>query len=567
MAARQRTRFTRRQRLTLSILGCLPLPITLALLGPLDVFASNRTELGFSAGDFFPLCVAVAALSAFFLFLLLLLIPDGGFRVAFPIHLTLSLSAVILPFINRLSSLPGDQLSRASSFQTVTGIVIPVSLLVATFACFLFIRRAELLTTISCLVLIPLLLSGIVSFVSIPLQHPDVFKPQVERLKGNLSTKDISDLGSDATVLYICIDRFDETFCRTAERLDPDVFSSLDGFTRYTDHVSLYSNTYPAVCYMLTGYEADFSRSREENFRIGFGAPRLLGTLRDAGYSMGIYSGEYHCFGPLANIAPYSDNLINEGHYEIERKPALTGEMLSLSLFRSSPAVLTPLFASLSTETLTGHSVFIQADGNQAEEPAFYSENDAVSGELKRRGFTVRAEKRFTYLHIYGMHEILVAESNPNRTLSVLKECLAIVDSYLDALRAEGLYRNATVVITGDHPSPLSDYESVGEPRMTALFVKRRGDAETPLKISTAQVSQGQIASEILDSEGFPLTDSDPTPLSRTPEDVVTERFHHFSVNTSSGFRLETYRIQGPAADFSNWTAEKPIDYSKRLVD
>ncbi|MBO4283928.1 MAG: hypothetical protein J5958_04810 [Clostridia bacterium] len=538
----------------------------LALTGPLDVFASNRDELGFAAKDFFPLCVACAAVSALLLFLLLFLIPDGGFRIVFPVYLALSLSAAILPFFNRLSSLPGDRLSQASVFQTVAGIAIPVLLLVAAVFCFLFVGRADLLTTGSAFVLIPLLLSAVVSFVSIPLQNPDVFKEpsNPERRLGTITNVGISDLGSDGTVLYLCIDRLDESFCRKAEELDPTIFDPLDGFTRYVDHVSLYSNTYPAVSYMLTGHEADFSRSRKENLRLGYGSPRLLGAIRDAGYSIGIYADGYYCFGTAANVADYADNLIADGCIEVERKTALSGEMLSLSLFRSSPSVLTPLYAALSTETLTGHLVYVP--GEQGE-PEYNSNNDAVKDELDRRGFPVIDGKRFLYVHVVGMHAVLDAENSPNWTLSVLKECFSIVNAYLDVLRDAGLYRDATIVITGDHPSPLSDYNPVGEPRMTALFVKRRGDAGTPLKVSTAQVSQGQIASEILDSVGIPLTDGDPLPLSRTPEGVDAVRFHNFSARTSKGMRVETYRITGPAADFSNWTAVKTVGYSKRLED
>ena len=148
-----------------------------------------------------------------------------------------------------------------------------------------------------------------------------------------------------------------------------------------------------------------------------------------------------------------------------------------------------------------------------------------------------------------------------------LEQVCRMVDAYLDALREAGLYRNATVVITGDHPSALSDTRSIREPRMTALFVKRRGDAETPLVTSTAQVFQGQIASEILDSVGIALTDSDPIPLSRTPEGETVERIHHFIVFTDEGFRFETYRITGQADDFSNWTYETPVSYEKGFYD
>ena len=559
---RPRARFSRKERLTLAILGALPLPFFLALFGPLDAFASNRGELGFSAGDFLPLCLLVAGVSAALLFLLLFFLPDGGFRIVFPVILALSVSAAVLPFVNRLAGLPGDRLSEPSAQRTVLGLVLPLLLLSGGVVAFMLVKRADLLATISGFILIPLLAMGVVSFCSIPLRDPGVFSREEGDLRknGTVTTEGITDLGRDATVLYFCIDRLDEAFCRVAESLDPSVFAGLDGFTRYVDHVSLYSNTYPAVCYMLTGREADFSLSRSENFRENYAAPRLLGALVDAGYSTAIYADGYYCFGTVRNIADYADNLLADGRFAVERKAELSFEMLELSLFRSSPSVLSPLFSDLSTDALTSHAVLLPEDNSAI---AFNSGNGAVAREIARRGFGARDGKRFSYVHIEGMHDILDGEEDPEATLDRLKECFSIVDAYLDALRDAGLYENATVVITGDHPSPLSDWRSVSEPRITALFVKRRGDAGTPLRQSGAQVFQGQIASEILDSEGIALADSDPLPLSRTPEGVDRERVHHFIVRTGEGFRFETYRITGPAADFANWEAREPVSYKK----
>ena len=566
MINRTRPRFGKKERLALSLLASLPLPLFLTLCGPLAAFSANREELGFSASDFMPLCVLIGALSAIAVFLLLFFLPDGGFRVVFPVILALSLSGVILPIVNRRSGLPGDMLSKPSVLQNVLGIAIPVLLLLGALAAFLFVRRTFPLTAVSCLILIPLLFSAIVTLVSIPLKDRAVFQKQDvdTRRAEDVSIKGITDLGEEGNVLYICIDRLDELFCRVAEQRDPTVFASLEGFTRYTDHVSLYSNTYPAVCYMLTGYEADPGLSRAENLRNGFSAPRLLGALSDAGYSCGIYADGFYGFGKAKNIEDYADNLITDGRYEIEWKTDLAFEMLAVSLFRVSPSVTSPLFADLSTDLLTDHVTLVPNDGSPA---AFDSENDETAREIERRGFTVRSGKRFTYLHIEGMHSVLYGSADPETTTETLKECFAIVNAYLDALREAGLYRNATIVITGDHPSPIDDWSPVREPRVTALFVKRRGDAETPLKVSTAQVSQGQIASEILRSEGIALRDDDPTPLSQTPEGETVERIHHFVVNTNDGFRFETYRITGRSDVFSNWEKVSSVEYEKSLYD
>lgn len=584
MTEQTTTRFSRRQRLLLSILGCLPLPLTVAVLGPLDVYSSNREMLGefFSAGDFLPISALIGLAAAAALFLLLYFLPDRGFRIALPIVLALSLSATILTFVNRSSDLPGDAQSVATTLQNVLGILIPCLLLAGGIVGFLLVKQADHLTLASCLVLIPLLFAFVVSFISIPLSTPDIFAPMSDEKKnGKILTSDgISDLGEDANVIYICIDRFDEGFFDVANEIDPTIFANLDGFTHYTDHITLYSNTYPAVCYMLTGYEPDFTLSRSEILKTGFSNPRLLGALRDAGYSIGVYANEYYSYDNVENIVDYVDNVPPNGHFEGVNMSKLPGEMLALSLFRSSPSVTAPLFDWLSTKTLTDqHRIYVD-DSDTNKENAFKDDksmfndvgNNEAKAELDRRGFTVvRNGKRFTYLHIAGMHDVYNPKtSSRDAIVRNLRESFAVVNAYLDALRANGLYKNATIIVTGDHPCALSDSESVaerGEPRITALFVKRRGDEGTPCRVSTAQVYQAQIVSEIFDAEGIPLTDDDPLPLSKTPEGIDVERFHMFMVQKNGEFDCETWRIYGPAADFSNWEKASSVHYKHSLYN
>lgn len=575
MTASSNERFTRRQRLLLAILGCLPLPLTIAVLGPLDVYASNRTFFGgfFATGDFFLTCSLIGLAAAAVLFLVLFFLPDRVFRVAFPVVLALSLSAMILPFVNRTSRLPGDTLSETTALQNVLGIAIPVLLVAGGIVGFLLVKRAELLSTASCLILIPLLFAIVVSFVSIPLSSPDVFEPMSDDRKvgGVLTTDGIGDLGEDATVLFLCIDRFDEGFLNVADELDPTIYDTLDGFTRYTDHISFYSNTYPSVCYILTGYEADLSLSRSEVFRTGYGSnPRLLGAMKDAGYSIGIYAEQTYAYETVSDLADYAENIPADGHFEWVNMSSLPGEILALSLFRSSPSVFTPLYSWLSTPKLTeDHRVWVDDTETNAESAYKDGKNSEVLETLEQCGFHVQNGKRFAYVHVTGMHDVYNPKtSSRDAIMSNLRESFDIVNAYLDALRDAGLYKNATIVITGDHPCALNDSKSVeelGEPRITALFVKRRGDEGTPCRISTAQVYQRQITSEILDSEGLPLNDGDPRPLSQTPEGVDIERVHHFMLQKNGEFDCETWRVVGPAADFSNWEKVSSDHYKKSL--
>ena len=97
----------------------------------------------------------------------------------------LSVSAAVLPFVNRLAGLPGDRLSEPSAQRTVLGLVLPLLLLSGGVVAFMLVKRADLLATVSGFILIPLLAMGVVSFCSIPLRDPGVFSREEGDLRKN----------------------------------------------------------------------------------------------------------------------------------------------------------------------------------------------------------------------------------------------------------------------------------------------------------------------------------------------------------------------------------------------
>lgn len=113
---------------------------------------------------------------------------------------------------------------------------------------------------------------------------------------------------------------------------------------------------------------------------------------------------------------------------------------------------------------------------------------------------------------------------------SSARRCLEIIRRYLDEMKRLGVYDDATVVITGDHPWAVDDHVEPTQPRLTALFVKEAGAAEKPLRVSTAQVSQENLIPTLVKSAGL-RTDRDfGTAYSEVPEGVDTERHHLFEL-------------------------------------
>ena len=99
--------------------------------------------------------------------------------------------------------------------------------------------------------------------------------------------------------------------------------------------------------------------------------------------------------------------------------------------------------------------------------------------------------------------------------------------------------------------------------RVTALFVKEAGRSDEPFAVSTAQVSQENLAATIIKSAGIATEHDYGLAYDEVPEGVDRIRYHQFQQVTDAGNLILRYRVEGPAADFKNWTLESQINIGK----
>ena len=109
-------------------------------------------------------------------------------------------------------------------------------------------------------------------------------------------------------------------------------------------------------------------------------------------------------------------------------------------------------------------------------------------------------------------------------------------------LKGLGLYEDALIIITGDHPTCSED--GLIAPALTALFVKPSGSAGAPLAYSHAPVSPDQLPGTVMeglfgDREGFGPGYFDVEEGATARREYDFWRFH--------------YEILGDGRDFANW--------------
>ena len=137
----------------------------------------------------------------------------------------------------------------------------------------------------------------------------------------------------------------------------------------------------------------------------------------------------------------------------------------------------------------------------------------------KNKITAVRSYGQFSFIHLYGCHTPVkynldwetANDKEKNDTTMALKQSLTIIYEYIEGMKRLGLYEDATIVITGDHPAAISDTKLIGQTgyssdngtRVTAMLFKRSGESEGELKTSTAQISQDELWNTIYESEGL----------------------------------------------------------------
>lgn len=377
-----------------------------------------------------------------------------------------------------------------------------------------------------------------------------------------LTTEDLYTVSSKNNVIIIMVDRFDALYAKKMLAEDPEFFDGLTGFTYYSDNISKYPRTYPAVASMITGIENDFSGTASEYFENAYQNSDFLKLLKDNGYRINIYGSKFYTYRDAKELYGVADNIsVSEG-YKVVNKATLVKNLISLSSYRYVPLPAKAMY-SLSSDSFKG---FVQYDVVYPE----YIVNDAeFYANLKENGLSVRDDaSTYSFICLSGCHPPYHLDANGEYSeektslVEATTGTFKIIYDYLDMLRELGLYENSTIIITGDHANAVSDTKYLDGVRQTAIFFKEKGKSDEPLAYSSAQVSQDNLIPSIVESEGLE-TDTDFGDCYwdiREGEDRVRKYLLIRSLKDDNGKHADVlveYKIDGYGGDFNNWSITK----------
>lgn len=554
-------------RIVPALLSSLTLALVVFVVAPLDIFGSNYAELDFSLKNFAFFLILGAVLTVLLFGSLMFFLPRKAYRCIFAFTLaTAALFIIQQNFLNfGMNSLPGDKLPGEipSAGEIIIDLLVWIVVYGGAFFLAIWVNikgdKGDVIKTVSFIVSFALLASQITSPIFIVINSNSKFETNILKGSGKKektiinTERGFNEIAQKNNVFYFCIDRFDEEYAEKAYASDRGIFSELTGFTWYRDNVSNYGHTFPAVANMLTQKKYDINERRAVFLdKVYKGGDTPLDKLNKNGYAVNIYTVKYYAFTNAKHLPQYVGNLAKATDESNERISfALSAQLAGFSLYRAAPLVFKQFFDTGSTSDVNG---IVNKKGDDGYEEWIGTNSQAET--LAKNAITVGdAEKKFAFIHYDGMHDVL-QPSNPFIT-SILSRNIGVVNSFVKALKENGLYKDATIIITGDHSRPVNDISGVldksgtGQPRRTALFVKTAGSDEG-FAVSEAPTSHEDIWATIFRSENIGYEGSG-VAVNLLSEGQSRERIYTWHTYATGSLDEYVYKINGKASNIANW--------------
>ncbi len=577
--AKSTSGFTFRQRLLPTLLLALTLGLTLCLIGPFDIFLNNIDEFLFRGTDFALWVILFGVGLTGAVCAILLPLRGKAFDVTYAVFFSLTLMFFMQGnYLNfGLNSLEGDGVGEVANRlpMTVINAAVWIVVVAGCILTVLFLKKQyrEWIRTVGIIAMVTIIGMQLIPLAVgvLTMEEPDI--EETKEIDSVLTYENFNAVGTDRNVFYFVVDRFDYSFYEDyALKEAPEIFEFLDdGFTYYNDMVSLYPRTYPAVPYMLSGREHDFDDYRVDYLNEAYEKSDFLNLLSSEGYDVNIYTDGlygYHTAEPMkAYVSNSSEKM---GTYQVVRKLNLSWDMVRLSLYRYFPFCLKSTVGAISTpdfERYIEYTTVYPKYTSDMKDAYEYLQNNPIAA--------TDTEKNFSFIHLAGCHipnqynenfHPAIGSDRQSPTVS-LKQSFKIINQYLAKLKELGLYRDATIIITGDHGSLrgsdaklLNDPDKSG-PFLTALFIKPAGSEGTPLQISTAPIAQADILPSILQSEGVTSDIDFGRSVFEIDAGESRERRCVFHSYQSGKYEEVIFKIVGSGRSLDNWNIESRGKY------
>jgi hypothetical protein len=366
-------------------------------------------------------------------------------------------------------------------------------------------------------------------------------------------------LSKDENICVFLLDKMDGGYLREVLAAHPDLNTTLDGFTFFSNNISEFSNTFPSVTKMLTGRYSDTDDTREAYWAKAWSEPYFIDTLIADGYDSYLLPDKLSTYGSLEQLVGRTHNLRlpTTAQYTINHEVILA-TAYRLSLIRLLPyqskALLARMNADFANNFFTWHldDKLFPVIGNETDVNYFERLKEVrLSSE--------NANKVFTFTHFNSAHDGGYQYDPTTNTMvaggSYLDSAyasLAILAEYFRQMKALGVYDNSTIIILADHGATQQTIENMQYVGMktSCLLIKPRDTRGDLIIDPVTPMSNAYLGASILEYAGLPHTE-----LGISYNDIITGKqlvkTRYLFLNHNG--EIYRYEVSGDANDYANW--------------
>lgn len=479
----------------LSILSVL---IPYCILGPLEIYAGNSTELTFPYYHFFiPLTLLSVAFATFFA-ILFSFVEDKlhGLICAAIVAIGVTSWAQAMFLNKNIFNVNGHSINW-TELRTQTSTNLAIWIICVVLAIILYIVISEKIDNRNIQMWIAGLFSAIqlVAVVSLLLTVDPM--PESQWI---FDSSDEFKVAQEDNIIVLILDSFGQESLEETIKSDEDFMNSLCDFTMYTNANSTYNGTFPSITYMFTGKETPDEKGFDvlEYTNSAYSTEHYTGftdKIKEFGYHLRYYIHDTNLFGDFSNVEGRFDNAASITA-NVKYKQLLK-RMMQMAVYRYAPLIIKPYY-EISNEEFFGGGIFYSENWNWP-----ICANYEFFDHLKQNGLSFSDEKKeIKIIHLFGLHHPFGTDSNCNEKKDATKQeniygLKLLVDTYLDELNRLGVYDSSTVIITSDHGGNLTESDL-----FPILLIKRRGEQHSSTQINNSPIDSKDFVPTVLDIIG-----------------------------------------------------------------
>ena len=460
------------------LLAVLTFVLTFFVMGPLELYFSNRNEFWFNLSAIITTLLVVATI-AFLIFLLLGIVARGILKKLY-VALLLGIGIGLYAQGNFLNSAIRQLDGQVVNWlEDIPGVAINCILWVifVLLPIVIVFRFQKIAHTFFLIVFIMLTVMQGASVISLALTSQHIPSEKLQLLKeGEFSLADKNN------IIVFVLDTLDTRYFEDIIQQDSTYQDLLKDFTYYNNAVAGGGSTIYGIPMLLTGsyYKG---QPYQDYLKQAYEQTEFYEKLDREGYDIRLFiTDEFICD---EFFSQYIDNAY-AGEVGISSKIGLLLKFYQFAGYKYLPNILKNFCYFYSDEFNKYRTVDIATD----VDADVYKIDDATFIEHFRSSGLQEIDARgaFRFYHLFGAHGPYTLErdgTTEGKDTSLKEQLSAVMDmvmEYVEQLKKKGLYEDSTIVITGDHGA----YDVYQNP---CVLIKERGDVGSALTVKNTPIT------------------------------------------------------------------------------